>query len=151
MGSDRSLIDVSAHILADDHGLTQIASNAEQKGINWTVWTKNGEKFLVRAKEYVYKEKAPFGADHVRDAMKKDAWLVIYYDDRQQHYLFDPSLVHNTGERMGGRSKRSRNRTWVEVGLTDGVLLSEYLRGKHPRGLDETDREPSNTSLDDFV
>ena len=154
MSDRRSLIDVSARNL-DHLGFTQIASKSDDvdtgSGITYTIWKKDGEKFLVRAKEYVYKEQAPFGTEHVRDALKRDAWLMIYFDDRQKHYVFDPSTVWNVGDRTGGRSKRSNNRSWIEVPVTEGTLLEDFMRGDSPRGLDETDRELKNTSLFDFL
>ena len=136
-----TLIDKSARLL-EERGYKQITSVSDRqergKGITYTKFkTDDAESleehtFFVRCKEYVYEGLAPFGKEHVKDAKRNDAWLVIYFDDGEGFHVFDPAQVHRDGEETTGRSKRSDARKWIEVTLDDGVALDEFEAGQRP-------------------
>ena len=136
-------------------GFRQLSSHVDRhetgRNVNYTMFEFRGEVFLVRAKEYVYRGRAPFGRKMVDRAIATDALLVGYFDDVEQFYVFDPSHVFNTGELTTGNSKHSASREWLEVPLTDGTLLSEYTAGKSAlTGRAET-VDSERTSLDEWL
>lgn len=126
------MITTAAEILKDK-GFTQISLVADTvdtgTGITYNEFERNGKTYYIRAKEYVYEGKAPFGAEMVTDALADSALLIIYFDDLEQCFVFDPGYVENYGKRNTGRSKRSDERTWVEVELDTGAVLDHYLAG----------------------
>lgn len=133
--TEPKLITKSAAIL-DERGFTQVTSaNDRQKaggGITHTdfVHPETGNRFFVRAKTEVYEGIAAFGRGMVEHALEKDVWLVIYYDDRETFYVFDPAYVGECGEREQNHSKYDADdREWLEVSLDAGVELEAFIAG----------------------
>lgn len=106
----------------NQHGLF-LQEDLSNKNIIYTIHKKDGEIYFVRAKKYVYRGLAPFGAGHVDSAIEHDANLMIYFDDREAHYIFDPEFVKEKGRTVYNKSKRSDRRKWLEVQLDDGRKL----------------------------
>lgn len=132
----KKLITKSASML-DSVGFTQTTSAHDQQkaggGITHTVFQhdETGERFYVRAKQEVYKGLAPFGRGMVEQAHENDVQLVIYFDDREAFYVFDPEYVLDEGTLEENYSKFDReDREWLEVSLEAGAPLIAYVRGE---------------------
>lgn len=131
-------------------GYKQSASNADKRdrgtGINYTRFKRGGETFLVRAKAYVYEDLASFGEDQVNDALRRDAWLVIYFDDSESFHIFHPRHVEREGVTSVNRSKRSTERVWLDIPMDDGIPLDEFEAGERPPVGRRSSRERSDTT-----
>lgn len=130
------LITKSAAIL-DERGFTQVTSAHDRQkaggGITHTDFVHPGvsERFFVRAKKQVYEGLAPFGRGMVEHALEKDVWLVCYFDDREEFYVFDPKYVGEFGESVENYSKYdTEDREWLEVSLGAGVTLESFVNGE---------------------
>lgn len=137
----------------------RIHDKIDGKGTTYIKLTHGEKTYYLRAKEYVYQGKAPFGIEMVDDALSDEALLVIYYDDNEKCFVFDPGYVQNHGDKTVGQSKHSEKRPWVEVELSDGAFIDHWLDGDvtpstSRRGEDDRDRDPGNeinASLDRYT
>lgn len=127
-----------------ESGLSQVDSVHDRiergKGVSYLGFEYGDDVFLCRAKEYCYKGLAPFGVEMVEHAVAEGAWLAIYYDDSTSIHVLEAAYVDENGAYKEGRSKRSENRPYLELGLSDGVTLTEFLRGDRPTSLSPDDR-----------
>lgn len=153
----RKLLTQSAEML-DNAGFVQTASSRdalEDKGITHTVFAYedrygDSQLFCVRAKEYCYDERAPFGTDTLADARRRDALVVVYFDQESEFHVFDPEHVLRTGSHEMNHSKRSESRTWIEVDLSEGCLLFDYVNGHDEPTFAESTETTKRTSLFDY-
>lgn len=124
---------------------TSAHDRSQRRGVTHTVFKRDGEVFLVRAKEYVYEGLASFGTGHVDHGLETGAWLVSYFDDCRQFYVFDPYYVRAEADRTEGPSKRSGSRDWYELPLVEGVTLGAFENGDRPAEL-----AGENATFDEF-
>lgn len=147
------LLTASARLLAE-RGFVQTDSVTDRvegtPDVTYTAfrWPNSGEEFLVRAKEYIYKGRASFGADQVDHALEAGAMLVIYDDESASFTAFDPAHVDERGTVVHGQSKLSESREWVEVPMGDGADLFGYIDGTADP--ERTDDRRAQGSLGDF-
>lgn len=156
----KKLITKSAALL-EDRGFSQVTSAQDRQrksgGITHTVFEHDdsGERFLVRAKEYCYQNRAPFGKGMVQHAQSDDAMLVIYFDDQERFLAFNPGYVARHGSETTGRSKweSDENRVYLEVETKAGADLTQYVIGHYqPRRAEHWDTTTTrNTGLDDYL
>lgn len=139
----------------------RVQDKLEGKGTAYVKLTHDEKAYYLRAKEYVYQGKAPFGVEMVDDAQSDEALLIIYYDDNEKCFVFDPGYVQNYGSQSVGQSKHSEKRPWVEVELSDGAYIDHWLEGDvtpstSRRESKERERQQNaddtiNASLDHFT
>lgn len=135
----KKLLTKSAELL-EQCGMSQVSSavdkTRQRNNITHTMFQYQGELFYVRAKEYLYKGRAPFGVGHIDHAIADGAMLVIYVDEDQSFYVFDPDYVQQNGEVTNGQSKMSDDREWKEVPIEAGVDILDYINeGENPTRL----------------
>lgn len=104
-----------------------VQDKLEGKGTAYIELEHDGKSYYLRAKEYVYEGKAPFGTEMVADALADGAYLVIYYDTLETCFVFDPGFVENYGKEVMGESKHSENRPYLEVELDEGAQIDDWL------------------------
>lgn len=107
----------------------RVQDKLEGKGTTYIKLEYDEKPFYLRAKEYVYEGKAPFGVEMVDDALSDSAYLVIYYDDLESCFVFDPGFVKNYGEETIGESKHSEKRPYLEVELDEGAHIDHWIEG----------------------
>lgn len=150
------LITKSAKLL-EQREYTQLTSAQDRQrksgGITHTIFAHDGtgEQFLVRAKDRVYKGLAPFGTGMVEHGCSERCKLVIYFDDRETFYVFDPFHVRENGEVAENYSKRPDIREWLEVPLSDGCTLSDYADGRKRPEIPEARDSGPNDTLTRFI
>jgi hypothetical protein len=142
----KKLLTKSAEIL-EQGGFSQVSSavdkTRQRNNITHTMFEFQGKLFYVRAKKYLYKGRAPFGVGHINHAISDGAMLVIYVDEEQSFYVFDPDYVQQNGEVTNGQSKMSDDREWKEVSIEAGVDIRDYVK----RGNDPSRLQTGNETL----
>lgn len=106
---------------------------------------KDGDTYMLVAKEYSYKGLASFMRDVVREADSRGADLIFYADSDGRLTVFDTTYVQRHGNLSEGESKQKPT-IWKEISRSHGVDLGEYLDGETPDRL-----SGDNTSLADFA
>lgn len=132
---------------------TSVSDEIDHKGTIHTVFKKQHtpHRYHARAKAYVYNGLASFGSDMVEKALEHqevfngEVWLLIYFDDIESFFVFDPKWVEDEGTRSVNNSKRSEAREWIDVPLDDGVTLDHFREGERPR---EGDYDPHADTID---
>lgn len=136
--------------------VVNITDKLEGKGTAYIKLEYDDKPFYLRAKEYVYEGKAPFGEEMVEDALADGAYLVIYFDDLETCFVFDPGFVQNYGEQTVGESKHSDERPYLEVELDEGAQIDDWLEGDVTPATTRNDDRPErpdntiNASLDHY-
>ena len=109
---------------------SQIASLDDGAGISSTMFVREstGEKYIMVAKKYAYKNLASFQKRQVRLACKEDLELIFYENKNESFTVFDPHRVASIADDSVGKSKQEMEE-WKELSLSEGQPLDEYLNG----------------------
>jgi len=88
----------------------------------------DSENFVLVTKEYAYRGLASFMERVVNRAAENDITLVFYENDNESLTVFDADYYKSNGALSRGKSKTAEAR-WLELPLTAGVVLEDYLSG----------------------
>lgn len=91
-------------------------------GLYW-----NGEKFVLAVKEYAYRGLASFMQRLVQQAAGSQMRLIFYENQDETFTVFDAEYYAAYGAVSDGMSK-TRDTRWLELPLSDGVALDDYIR-----------------------
>mgnify|MGYP006281273179 CR=1 FL=1 len=90
---------------------------------------RDGEKFLLVTKEYAYKGLASAMESLVKKAASADISILFYENTNRTFTVFDATYYAQNGAVSTGKSK-TRNTRWLELPLSEGRSLEDYLGGK---------------------
>jgi hypothetical protein len=120
------MIHEAAHQLESD-GFAIVKPIKDSDGTIAYWLRRNGEEFVLVAKEYAYRGLASFMERVVHQAAENDITLVFYENKHQTYTAFDAPYYRSHGALSHGKSK-TRDSRWLEVPLEDGATLDDYLR-----------------------
>jgi hypothetical protein len=136
----QKLLTKSADILLDQ-GFEQIASMKRTSGIDATLFKRDGEKYLVGAKQYAYQNLASFQLQQVEQAVEEDLMPAFYADESEQFTVFDPDFIMENAEESHGESTRGQVE-WREIPRSHGADLTGYVYGaEEPEKLSGNNQE----------
>lgn len=115
-------------------GFSRVTKLEDGNGAIGYIVDREGEHFLLVAKEYSYEGLASFMARLVERAVDESLTLIFYDDAADRYTVFDPDYYQKNGDVSWGESKAEQTR-WIELSRRHGVELGDYLAGDEPKTL----------------
>lgn len=121
-----------------DAGAALVRSYSDETGRWGYLVDIRGERFVLVAKEFDYRENASFLREAVHRACDAGHWLLFYNDADESYTVFDAEYVRSLDNQSEGWS-RTRHARWYEAPLEDGVdIVSFTNRRQRPLSASQT-------------
>jgi hypothetical protein len=128
------MIHETAHQL-EDRGFSIAMPIEDQDGTIGYGLYRDGEKSVLAVKEYAYRGLGSFMLRLVQQAAGSQMRLIFYENQDETFTVFDSEYYAKHGAVSDGKSK-TRDTRWLELPLSDGVALDDYIRnGQSPMTL----------------